>query len=102
MTTLDNQISCVQGSDLVARIPKFCYGPSRSQTMLYFANSGVDFVDPDQLTRNEDRGIKDALSDHFMEGYKERLAEFLLHQDNKPSKEDIKELNELADEVENV
>jgi hypothetical protein len=102
MTTLDNQISCVQGSDLVARIPKFCYGPSRSQTMLYFANSGVDFVDPDKLTRDEDRGIKDALSDHFMEGYKDRLAEFLLHQDNKPSKEDIKELNELADEVENA
>ena len=100
MTTLDNQISCVQGSDLVARIPKFCYGPSRSQTMLYFANNGVDFVNPDKLTRDEDRRISDAISDHFMEGDKDRLEKFLKSQ--KPSKEDIDELNEIADEVENA
>ena len=100
MTTLDNQISCVQGSDLVARIPKFCYGPSKSQTMLYFANNGVDFVNPDKLTRDEDRRISDAISDHFMEGYKDRLEKFLKSQ--KPSKEDIDELNEIADEVENA
>ena len=100
MTTLDNQISCVQGSDLVARIPKFCYGPSKSQTMLYFANNGVDFVNPDKLTRDEDRRISDAISDHFMEGYKDRLEKFLDSQ--KPKKEDIDELNEIADEVENA
>ena len=100
MTTLDHQISCVHGSDLVARIPKFCYGPSKSQTMLYFANNGVDFVNPDKLTRDEDRRISDAISDHFMEGYKDRLEKFLESQ--KPKKEDIDELNEIADEVENV
>ena len=94
MTTLDNQISCVQGSDLVARIPKFCYGPSKSQTMLYFANTGVDFVNPDKLTRDEDRRIKDALSDHFMEGYKERLSVFLEEQDKKPNKKIGEELLE--------
>ena len=62
----------------------------------------MDFVNPDKLTRDEDRGIKDALSDHFMEGYKERLAGFLLEQDKKPSKDEINELNELAAEVENA
>ena len=94
MTTLDNQISCVQGSDLVARIPRLCYGPSKSQTMLYFANTGVDFVNPDKLTRDEDRRISDALSDHFMEGYKQRLMKFLEEQDKKPNKKLGEELLE--------
>ena len=94
MTTLDNQISCVQGSDLVARIPRLCYGPSKSQTMLYFANTGVDFVNPDKLTRDEDRRISDALSDHFMEGYKKRLSLFLEEQDKKPNKKIGEELLE--------
>ena len=94
MTTLDNQISCVQGSDLVARIPRLCYGPSKSQTMLYFANTGIDFVNPDKLTRDEDRRISDALSDHFMEGYKQRLMKFLEEQDKKPNKKLGEELLE--------
>jgi len=102
MKTLDTQISCVQGSDLVARIPRFCYGASKSQTMLYFGNNGVDFIDPDKLTRDEDRGIKDAISDHFMEGYEERLKRFLDEQDKILNEDEIKELNKMADEVENA
>ena len=94
MTTLDNQISCVQGSDLIARIPRLCYGPSKSQTMLYFGNNGVDFVNPDKLTRDEDRRIADAISDHFMEGYKKRLTGFLDDQEKKPNKKLGEELLE--------
>ena len=44
--TLDTQISCVQGSDMVARVPRLCYGPSISQDMLYFSNTGGTFINP--------------------------------------------------------
>jgi hypothetical protein len=80
--TLDNQISCVNGSDAVARIPRLCYGPSNSQDMLYFSNGGVDYINPSSYLRKKDRGIKDRISDHFMEGYKERLIQFLEDQKN--------------------
>jgi len=80
--TLDTQISCVNGSDAVARIPRLCYGPSISQDMLYFSNGGVDYINPSKYLRKKDRGIKDRISDHFMEGYKERLTQFLEDQKN--------------------
>jgi len=80
--TLDTQISCVNGSDAVARIPRLCYGPSKSQDMLYFSNGGVDYINPSKYLRKKDRGIKDRISDHFMEGYKERLTQFLEDQKN--------------------
>ena len=80
--TLDSQISCVNGSDAVARIPRLCYGPSKSQDMLYFSNGGVDYINPSKYLRKKDRGIKDRISDHFMEGYKERLTQFLEDQKN--------------------
>ena len=99
---LDNQISCVQGSDMVARIPRLCYGPSRSQTMLYFANSMQDYINPSKEVRKEDRSLKDAISDHFMEGYKERLGIFLDAQDKILNPEELKELNKMIDEVENA
>ena len=99
---LDNQISCVQGSDMVARIPRLCYGPSRSQTMLYFANSMQDYINPSKEVRKEDRSLKDAISDHFMEGYKERLDIFLDAQDKILNPEEMKELNKMIDEVENA
>jgi hypothetical protein len=79
---LDTQISCVNGSDAVARIPRLCYGPSISQDMLYFSNGGVDYINPSKYLRKKDRGIKDRISDHFMEGYKERLTQFLEDQKN--------------------
>ena len=80
--TLDTQISCVNGSDAVARIPRLCYGPSKSQDMLYFSNGGVDYINPSKYLRKKDRGIKDRIFDHFMEGYKERLTQFLEDQKN--------------------
>lgn len=101
--TLDKQISCVAGSDMVARIPRICYGPSKSQTMLYFANNGKDLIDPDKQVRDEDRGgLKDRITDHFMEGYKERLEGFLDNQDKELSEEEMKELKTLIDEAEDA
>ena len=76
---LIRQVSCVSGSDIVARIPRFCYGPSVSQTTLYFANDGKDHVDPPAELKRDDfmSAKKEALSDHFMEGYQRRLTAYL-------------------------
>ena len=104
---LDKQLSCVHASDLIATIPKFFYGPSKSQTMLYFANSGEDYIDPDKAFRKKDRRLSGIVSDHLMEGYTERLEAFLDNQ-TKPaeefviSKEEAAEFNKLMDEVENA
>ena len=76
--TLDTQISCVQGSDMVARVPRLCYGPSISQDMLYFSNTGGTFINPQKSFRIADRGgLKDRVTDHYMDGYKASLTRFL-------------------------
>ena len=81
--TLDNQISVVSGSDMVARMPRLCYGASKSQTMLYFGNDGINLINPSAYVRKLDRGgLKDRITDHFMAGYKERLKEFIKEQKN--------------------
>jgi len=87
--TLDNQISVVNGSDLVARVPRLCYGPSKSQDMLYFANSGANYINPSSYMRKLDRNVKDRIADHFMDGYKERLIKFLEDQKNGKTDTDI-------------
>ena len=100
---LDKQISCVQGSDMVARIPRLCYGPSKSQTMLYFANSGMDYIDPEKSLRKTDRksgAISERITDHMMDGYEERLNMFLRLQDEMPNEGDLEELERMADEIE--
>jgi len=76
---LKNQVSVVSGSDLVARIPRLCYGPSVSQSIIYHANNGDDFVDPPSELKKRDfmDAKKEAISDHFMPGYKERLDLYL-------------------------
>ena len=100
---LDKQISCVQGSDMVARIPRLCYGPSKSQTMLYFANSGMDYIDPEKSLRTTDRktgAISERITDHMMDGYEERLNQFLRLQEEAPRRDELKELERMADELE--
>jgi hypothetical protein len=88
---LDNQISCVNGSDMVARVPRLLYGPSKSQTMLYFSNTGPDYINPSKDTRRADRGgVKDRVADHSMSDYKKRLKEYL------DSQEKVKPINQEA------
>jgi len=88
---LDNQISCVNGSDMVARVPRLLYGPSKSQTMLYFSNTGPDYINPSKDTRRADRGgVADRVADHSMNDYKKRLKEYL------DSQEKVKPINQEA------
>ncbi len=73
---LDKQMSVVNGSDTVAKIPRLLYGASVSQTMLYFANSGQDLINPDKSKRLKDAKIGDMVSDHFMGGYVARVKKW--------------------------
>ena len=76
---LKGQLSVVSGSDVVSRIPRLCYGPSVSQTIIYFANNGDDFVNPPAELKKRDFMAKttEAISDHFMPGYEERLFNYI-------------------------
>ena len=60
-------------------IPRLCYGPSVSQSIIFHANNGDDFVDPSSELKRRDfmSAKKEAISDHFMPGYKKRLLKFL-------------------------
>lgn len=76
---LNGQLSVVAGSDVVARVPRILYGPSKSQTMLYHANTGRDLLDPDPKFVRHDfvKNAKEAITDHFMPEYEARLTVYL-------------------------
>lgn len=69
---LDKQYSVVHGSDMVARIPRLLYGPSCSQTQVYFTNKGELVMNPSKELKRKDflSEPDEAVSDHFMAGYK--------------------------------
>jgi hypothetical protein len=103
---LDNQISCVNGSDAVARVPRILYGPSSSQTLLYFGNSGEDHINPSVEVKKKDRGgLMDRLADHSMSCYRDRLKAFIKGQSKSNyeavlTDEERRELEKIADEIE--
>jgi hypothetical protein len=71
---------------------------------LYHGGNGIDYIDPDTLTKKEDRktgSITERATDHYIENYKTRLEKYF-DNERKALKEDIKDLNKLADEVENA
>ena len=78
MDHLQTQYSVVHGSDIVARIPRIGIRPSTGKNLkqLWFANSGIDLINPDRKTKKKDWNIGDSVSDHRMEKYKKRLACF--------------------------
>ena len=82
---LKGQLSVVSGSDVVSRIPRLCYGPSVSQTIIYFANNGDDFINPPAELKKRDFMAKatDAISDHFMPGYEQRLLAYIQNEAKK-------------------
>ena len=48
-----------------------------------FTNDRINLINPSAYVRKLDRGgLKDRITDHFMEGYKERLKEFIKEQKN--------------------
>jgi hypothetical protein len=84
----------IRGSDMVARIPRLLYGPSSSQTVIYFTNFGGYKINPTERLKRQDFLTEpdEAISDHFMEGYKTNLYDFL---DSVKRSNDRKKLEEL-------
>jgi hypothetical protein len=68
-----NQISCVSGSDVVARMPKIGYAPDANQDLIYFDNWGHILFNPPRGYIKKDFGFGDSLSDHSMKSYKQIL-----------------------------
>lgn len=75
------RISVVHGSDIVARIPRVAYGPSKAQEMLYFGNNGLDVWNPSKEYRKEDwqsmGSVAEMAGDHFMSEYVARVNRFI-------------------------
>lgn len=79
MPWLKTHVSVCSGSDLVARVPHFCYAPDAGQQMLYFDNTrGSGFWDPGHDTLVRDWRPRDAVSDHSMTGYHSLVRDYVL------------------------
>lgn len=82
---LETQLSVVHGSDLVARRPRWLYGPDQGQQMLYLANAGHTILFPSMQAKMGDFSvsqylaadgrIKDAVGDHYMSTYLTRVKQ---------------------------
>ena len=69
-------MSCVAGSDVVTRLPRFLFtiGSSNQQTF-YLANDNNNYMNPRPEFMAEDFDISDSVSDHSMTVYLQRLKE---------------------------
>jgi hypothetical protein len=77
---LKTQISVVSGSDLVARLPRYCYGPDEGQQMLYLARNGDSCLIPDDKSTSVPRepfNYLSCASDHFTALYRKRLDQLI-------------------------
>lgn len=99
---LDKQYSLIRGSDMVARIPRLLYGPSSSQTVIYFTNFGGCMINPTARLKRQDFMTEpdEAVSDHFMDGYKLSLDLWLDRRRLIKKSKDKKKLEEFEAESE--
>ena len=69
-------MSCVSGSDVVTRLPRFLFtiGSSNQQTF-YLANDNNNYMNPKPEFMAEDFDLSDSVSDHSMSVYLQRLKE---------------------------
>jgi len=70
------QLSVVNGSDVVARIPRIGYRAALNQTQLWFAEN-EDFVDPTPEMKKDQWEMFSSVSSHDMSKYCERVDDFL-------------------------
>jgi hypothetical protein len=80
---LKTNLSVVSGSDIVTRLPRFCYGPDQGQDMLYLPNAvGKDWyvINPERSFRLLDFKLGQAITDHGMAAnYSAGVSEVLRH-----------------------
>ena len=75
---LQTHYSVVNGSDLVARIPRIGYQPPTSKVLrqLWFSDSGKNFINPETSFKREEWSAAESVSDHSVSEYVERMAGF--------------------------
>jgi len=64
----DCNVSIVSGSDIVCTVPR-TFGSANDQTIIFMANDGNDYLNPDKEFRRSDRlqHLKESVSDHMMD-----------------------------------
>lgn len=77
MDWLSLQLSVVSGSDIVAKVPRIFYHPDPAQDMLYFANNGMDVVNPTKVFRMFDFEVTDVIEDHSLDMYDMRAYNYI-------------------------
>ena len=80
MRHMKTQLSVVNGSDAVARVPKVMFGPDPGQDVLYFPNQGTPKCERYALARAEmrlDWNLKDTAKDHNMTDYCGNVEQYL-------------------------
>lgn len=76
LTHLKTQVSVINGSDIVPRVPRYFYGPDPGQDVWYFPNKGQPYYERYSLARAkmyEDWSPLDTASDHNMNDYRENI-----------------------------
>jgi predicted lipase len=71
------QVSVVNSSDVVARVPRIGYRAALNQTQLWFGPEGVNAIDPESSTKRKQWDMSESISDHGMDGYCMRMEAFL-------------------------
>ena len=67
-----HQVSVVNSSDVVARVPRIGYRAARNQTQLWFGPNG-DLVNPETAIKRQHWDLLDSVSDHDMGEYCKRV-----------------------------
>ena len=69
------QLSVVNSSDVVARVPRLGYRPALNQTQLWFGPD-CDMIDPETSVKREHWDLSSSITDHGMDGYCSRMTTF--------------------------
>ena len=71
------QVSVVNSSDVVARVPRIGYRAALNQTQLWFGPKGRDVINPVAPLKKREWEISESIKDHGMDGYCLRMEAFL-------------------------
>ena len=78
MDHLLTHYSLVHASDLVTRIPRIGYRPSRGKNLrqLFFSNTGKDYLNPTRKLKLDEWSMANSVEDHSVTTYRQRTTAF--------------------------
>lgn len=76
------QVSVVNSSDVVARVPRLGYRAALNQTQLWYGPKGRDKINPASAIKKKEWDLSDSIKDHGMDGYCLRTESFLKRKKN--------------------